>query len=514
MVKNRCLGRIQAGSTSVAPTRKNSPPSKEHMKRLPTPQFWRRLPLARQLLLAVNSFLLVMVGTFLVVDHRLRVRHQVQQTRVALGEEAKTIYESVVTIEDHGSDAIQKLIDSVCARMNTEDSPGHHIALRWQGRYLQARSHGRASPQMIDAMVAAASGDRVTLPMASAMVAGKFQGPAGVVYVSEKKSNLIAVARQALLRQMIAVVTAGCIAAVLVHLVVRQIVAKPLRRTVMSLQQMGDGHLQTKVDVHSCRELTYLGQQINDMAEKLHTVEQDRRVHMEKAKAIQQNLRPKSQNLKGLNVAELFEPAEDVGGDYYDVIGLRDGSTLLCLADVAGHGVPAAMAATLLKSFVTEAAKRSNCPAAILNRVNQQYHEYVMMGHFATIVLVRVDASKQQVVYALAGHELPFIQCCDASVERLEHSDLILGVEEDTAYEAHTVSVCPGTKIVIVSDGVTEAFNPADEQFGTERVKAVIASGSDEHAKGLADRFAQELSRFREGRTAFDDTTLLVAEIT
>ncbi len=483
------------------------------MKPIKTPTFWRRLPLTRQLLLAVNSFLLVIVGGFLFVDHRLRVRRAVQQTKVALAEEAKTLYESAAAIEGESTEPIQKLVDSVCGRMNSDDSPGHHIALRWQGEFLQARSHGRASPQMFDAMMAAASGHADLEPMAGSMVVGSFEGPAGQVLVSEKRSNILAIARDALVRQMIAVFLAGSLAAFLVNLVLRKIVTKPIRRLVTSLQSLGDGKLESRVDVHSCRELSYLGEQFNDMAAKLDAAERDRRVHMAKARAIQQNLRPSTQVIPGANIAELFEPADDVGGDYYDVIRLSENSTLLCIADVSGHGVPAAMAATLLKAFVAEAAKQSHHPAEILTRVNQQYHEYVMMGHFATMVLVRIDVAEQRLTYANAGHELPFLQCGDEPVRRLDHSDLILGVEDDTTYEECCLPICIGAKLILVSDGVTEAFNPDEEQFGTERVSNTIAKAIGEHASDLVGRFDSELEAFRNGRAAFDDTTLVVAEL-
>lgn len=483
------------------------------MKRIRTPMIWRQLPLSRQLLLAVNSFLVVIVGGFLVVDHRLRIHRQVQQTRVALAEEAKTLYESAIAIETGTGDAVQKLIDSVCARMNSNDSPGHHIALQWQGELLQARSYGRESPEMFDAMMAAATGHPELEPMAESIVVGAFDGPAGQVYVSERRSNILAVARKELVRQMIAVLVAGTIAAFLVNMVLRNIVTKPMRRLVASLQSVGDGDLESRVDVHSCRELTYLGEQINEMAAKLDAAEQDRRVHMAKAKAIQQNLRPGDQAISGLRIAELFEPADDVGGDYYDVIRLSDDSTLLCVADVSGHGVPAAMAATLLKAFVAEAAKQTLHPAEILTRVNQQYHEYVVMGHFATMVLVRIDVAKSQLVYANAGHELPFIQCRDGRVQRLDDSDLILGVEDDTPYEETSLPICVGTKLILVTDGVTEAFNQNEEQFGTERVVSTIQSATADDASALVRRFEQALKVYRAGRAAFDDTTLLVAEL-
>lgn len=239
--------------------------------------------------------------------------------------------------------------------------------------------------------------------------------------------------------------------------------------------------------------------------------DRDRRLHMSKAREIQQNLRPGEMHLPRLKIDALFKPAEDVGGDYYDVIVLNDSQVMMCVADVAGHGVPAAMAATLLKAFVCEAAKLTTEPAEILARVNRQYCECVMIGHFATMVLVRIDLKERQLVYANAGHEWPFVQQRDRPVERLEVGDLLLGVEVDTEYEQATLPICPGTKIVLVSDGVTEAFNPDEEQFGTQRVEQVVAAGMSDHADDLMKRFEEALRDFRAGRAAFDDTTLLAA---
>jgi sigma-B regulation protein RsbU (phosphoserine phosphatase) len=234
---------------------------------------------------------------------------------------------------------------------------------------------------------------------------------------------------------------------------------------------------------------------------------------MEKARQIQQTLRPTVNGLVGIDVAELFEPADDVGGDYYDVIPLSDGRYLLCVADVSGHGVPAAMAATLLKAFVSEAAKKSTSPAAILTDVNERYCEYVMMGHFATMTLLVVDPRHRQLTYANAGHELPFLQIGDATPTRLSVGDLILGVEEDTHYDEETILLPDTARLVIVSDGVTEAFDPSEEQFGTERIEAIMNTTKTRNAEELVAAFESSLEAFRRGRKAFDDTTLLVAQL-
>ena len=264
----------------------------------------------------------------------------------------------------------------------------------------------------------------------------------------------------------------------------------------------------------SCRELSYLADQINSMTEALDHAQRDHRVHMEKARQIQQNLRPTVNGLVGIDVAELFEPADDVGGDYYDVIPMSDGQYLLCVADVSGHGVPAAMAATLLKAFVSEAAKKSSSPAQILTDVNERYCEYVMMGHFATMTLLVVDPKRRQLTYANAGHEFPFLQIGREAPVRLNVGDLILGVEEDTQYNEDTIQLGDTARLVLVSDGVTEAFDPSEEQYGTERIEQLMNTVKRCNARELVEAFESSIETFRKGRKAFDDTTLLVAQLT
>ncbi|MCP4886188.1 MAG: SpoIIE family protein phosphatase, partial [Planctomycetaceae bacterium] len=371
---------------------------------------WHQLPISRQLLVLVNAILFGFVVLFLIVDYRLRMDRHLNEKQIALTEEAKTMYESLLVAEAHGGDAIQDLVDNVCARMNTDDSPGHHIAADWRGLPYQAISHGHASDKMLSAMRLAADSVSTKTKATGSLVVGAFTGPAGTVYISEKRSAVVGATRRSLVLQMFAVLLLGAITAFVVSTVLRQLIAKPIQGLVSALQSVASGDLSVIARTRSCRELSYLADQLNAMTEALDHAQRDHRVHMEKARQIQQNLRPTVNGLVGIDVAELFEPADDVGGDYYDVIPLSDGRYLLCVADVSGHGVPAAMAATLLKAFVSEAAKKSSSPAEILTDVNQRYCEYVMMGHFATMALLVVDPKNRQLTYANAGHEFPFLQ--------------------------------------------------------------------------------------------------------
>ena len=130
------------------------------------------------------------------------------------------------------------------------------------------------------------------------------------------------------------------------------------------------------------------------------------------------------------------------------------------------------------------------------------------------MVAVLVDRQQMTLTCANAGHEHPFIQEPGKAVHRLEASDLLLGVDENMMFSEQTIPVANGTRIVLVSDGVTEMFDPEENQFGTQRVGEVMEISSATDARQLVDDFCEALAKFRQSRPPFDDTTLLAAELT
>ena len=474
---------------------------------------WRRLTIGRQLLIAVNSALFIVAGVFLFLDYQIRFGRQMEEKRIALSEEAKTMYESLLAVETRGQDAMQDLIDNVCARMNSSESPGHHIAVQWGGLELQAKSHGHASPDMFAAMRAATGMNSGPNKLATSMVVGAFPGNAGTVYVSEKRSMVVAEANRSLLAHALAVIALAAIAAFIVNVVLRRVISSPMKGITKALHRVATGDLTVIVDGGSCQELSYLTDQVNAMTRSLEESERDRRFHMEKARQIQQHLLPRDREIPGLSVAKLFEPAEDVGGDFFDVVSLSEHQQLVCVADVTGHGVPAAMAAAVIKTLVQNAAENTDSPAEILRRVNRRYSEIILPGHLATMVAIVIDTRCSTVTYANAGHEPPFLQLPGGEIRRLMTGDLLLGVDDDATYEEDTVSLTGGTKIVVVSDGVTEAFDPDENQFGEERILNAINQSSSMSPVEVVGRFVHDLESFRRSRPAFDDTTLVVVEV-
>ena len=475
---------------------------------------WHLLPINQQLLLLVNTILVGFVVVLLAVDYRVRMDRRLSEKQTVLTNEAKTMYEALRVVEHHGAVAIQDLVDSVCEGMNSNETTRHRIAATWNGQHYDSISNGSAPLLSNSALYAAPNSDVTESIMADSSVAGSFNGPLGAVRISENRATVLMATHYSLLSQTLGVLASGLLAAFVASTVLRQLVTKPIQGVVSALRSVAAGDLSAIAHMRSCRELSYLTEQVNIMTRTLDYAQRDHRLHMEKARELQQHLRPTLSGLIGIDVAELFEPADDVGGDYYDVISLTDGRLLLCVADVAGHGIPAAMAATLLKAFVSEAAKQTVSPAAILTEVNQRYCEYVKMGHFATMTLVVIDNSIHSLTYANAGHEMPFLQVDSSEPIRLQTGDLPLGVDAATLYMEETVQILGNARVVIVSDGVTESFNPADEQYGTNRIETVMRDHWLLSAAETVRELRSSLESFRGGCKPFDDTTLLVAQFT
>lgn len=488
--------------------RENSAPAEQFPRTA-----WNRLRINRQLLIATNSILIIVASVLLLIDYKYQIKRQLNAKRIALSEEGKTIYESLLAVESGGVKPIQGLVDNICARMNSEESPGHHIAAVWRGKEIQAVSHGQASPDMIDAMRSANGSWSGHSSMADMIVVGSFFGQAGEIFVSERKELVVAEAQRSLLMHVLGGLALALVAAVTVSTVLQRVISSPMQKMVDALRQVADGNLDVTADSRSCQEFSFLTDQFNSMTRELEKAEQDRRFHMEKARQIQQHLLPAERDWKGLRIASIFEPAEDIGGDYFDVLSISEHEYLVCIADVTGHGVPAAMAAAMIKTLTQQAIEASQNPSDVLARVNRGYTRIILPGHLATMVVVLVDTNALKLTYANAGHEPPLLQLPSGEVHALETSDLLLGVDDDTSYRQECIDVPTGGKIVLLSDGVTEAFDPEEHLFGMDRVLKSVKQTDGTSPSEVVARLKADLKSFRRLRPAFDDTTLVVAEI-
>lgn len=468
-----------------------------------------------QLLLAVNATLIGLVAVFLVLEYQEQLRDRLVEKRVALEEEAKTLLPAVDQLRHYGVPMVQEYVDQVCGRMRERQSPGHHIAVQYGRVKLQATAHHRSSPEMLHAMqIASMARDGRAHVGDIELVAGRAVQTDLAVYVSESLLNVRATVRSEILRHLIGVSLLAFTLALIINIVLVRVVTRPVNRLVRSVRQIGKGNLDANLKSFNSVELDFLASEITSMSAALVAADRNRAVQMEKARAIQEHLLPDAHETPGLAVESLFQPAEEVGGDFYDILPLSPGVSLFCVADVTGHGVPAAMSAAMLKSFLADAVERSHDPEAMLEYINRRLIDVTLPGDFASMLVVSFDTGKSVLSYASAGHETAWIVRANGNVDELNSTGLILGIEDDAAWTARRLPIQNGDRLLMVTDGVTETQRLDDSCFGRTRLVNLLRQECHHSITDVLKTVERELVQFRGEMPLYDDVTLVLVEVT
>ncbi|MEW5990501.1 MAG: PP2C family protein-serine/threonine phosphatase [Chloroflexota bacterium] len=230
---------------------------------------------------------------------------------------------------------------------------------------------------------------------------------------------------------------------------------------------------------------------------------------------IQQALLPsRYPEVRGWTFAARYEPAREVGGDLFDVFTVRGqpDRIALVIADVTGKGIPAAVLMADVKALLHAATDNVEDPAEALRRVNAVLVHERPTALFVTASLAVVDATSGAVRYALAGHEPPLVARHDGGVDRLEAGGPILGAFDGATFELRETILAPGDAMVLYTDGITEARDPARAFYGEDRLLAIIRGSCGRPAERIAEAVMDDVTAFRREAEPFDDLTLLVAE--
>lgn len=281
------------------------------------------------------------------------------------------------------------------------------------------------------------------------------------------------------------------------------------------------GELDHRIAVEGDDELWDVAGAFNRMAVGL---ERGRQLEIERqrieselglARRIQARLLPPGPPaLPGLDLAGTSESAREVGGDYYDFLPLEGGRVALVIADVSGKGVGAALLMSAFRASLMSQDLAREPVAAVLARLNRFLHHSVEPGKFVTAFLGVLDGTSGRFVYSNAGHNAPLLVSADGAVARLEAGGLILGIFEEAGYETGEVTLAPGDRLVLFTDGVTEAMDEHDEQWGEERLVELLRCGAGSDSATLVGRIVEAVRRFEGARGASDDVTLIVARRT
>jgi sigma-B regulation protein RsbU (phosphoserine phosphatase) len=228
---------------------------------------------------------------------------------------------------------------------------------------------------------------------------------------------------------------------------------------------------------------------------------------------IQIGLLPKScPDVPGYQIAGASEPAQLVGGDYFDFIKIDDGRLAITLGDVSGKGLPAALLMSNLQATIRGMSLWGASPMECLWRSNKLMFQSTDPHKFATLFYGILDTNNHRLSYSSAGHDLPFFLSSGKNPVRLTAGGLVLSCLEDSAYEEDDVALVPGDLLVIFSDGITEARSEDDEEFGEERLGVLLSENSGLTPAELIEKITKTVKEFAGSLPQMDDMTLVIVK--
>ena len=227
------------------------------------------------------------------------------------------------------------------------------------------------------------------------------------------------------------------------------------------------------------------------------------------ARSIQQASLPKEvPTIEGWQISPYYQPAREVGGDFYDFHLLSEGHVGLVVGDATGKGVPAALVMSSTRSMLRALARASNSPGEVLEQVNDLLVTDIPPNMFVTCFYAILDPKTRSLTYANAGHDLPYVRRSEGGCEELRARGMPLGLMPGMNYEENKITLQTGEAALFYSDGLVEAHAPQGEMFGFPKLRELVAK----HGEGnsLEEALLEELYSFvGEEWEQEDDITLL-----
>ena len=205
-----------------------------------------------------------------------------------------------------------------------------------------------------------------------------------------------------------------------------------------------------------------------------------------------------------------MKPARDVGGDFFDVLSLEDGRLGLVVADVSDKGVPAALFMMSSRTLLKGAAIGLDSPGKVLSEVNQLLQEENDAAMFVTVFYATFNPATGELAYANGGHNTPLVVHADGSSTAIPPTGgVALGVVPEFTFDESSITLQPGDRVVLYTDGVTEAENDQGDQFELARLCEIFANGTPMDARSTNAAVLAAVEAFAGDAPQFDDVTCL-----
>jgi sigma-B regulation protein RsbU (phosphoserine phosphatase) len=221
--------------------------------------------------------------------------------------------------------------------------------------------------------------------------------------------------------------------------------------------------------------------------------------------------------------AAISLPARRIGGDYYDFLELRDREIGIALADVSGKGIAAALIMSVVQASLRIISSEGDVPPPrLVARMNQFVYRSTPASKYATFFYAQLDEQRRQLRYVNAGHNAPYLlragrqsaaDAASAEIEQLSVGGTVVGMFPETGYEEATVELHSGDVLLAFTDGVPEAHNPENEEFGEDRLQQLLRQTAHLPADQISARISAEMKDWIRDAEQYDDLTFIVMKV-
>ena len=239
---------------------------------------------------------------------------------------------------------------------------------------------------------------------------------------------------------------------------------------------------------------------------------------LELAQDVQKMLLPQeAPNIPGLEIAAFSRPAQIVGGDYFDFVEFSNGLYGLAIADVAGHGVSASLHMASIQALLQTLVPLNKSPAEVMRQVHKLFIHNIRFETFVTFFIGAFDSLTKTLTFSNAGHLPPLVlrnnKSKKESVEMLRPTGAAIGLVEEAEFAEKTIELHEEDLLVLYTDGITEAVDLQNQEFGRERLTLLSRQINTLSVKEIVQEIREALEEFSEGKPLADDTTIVVCKI-
>ncbi len=304
----------------------------------------------------------------------------------------------------------------------------------------------------------------------------------------------------------------GALLLVSVNTVMSRTVLRPIGRLAGAVRQLERGQHGVQVDMVNGDELGTLGRRFNAMSMVIAEYVEANQRELETARRVQSHLLPPHRFRIGcLEVAGRCLPMGPVGGDVFDVQPLMGDRIGIFVADLSGHNVAAALHTAMVRAIAWREAEGARTPGEVLARLNDRLCRDLPEEQFATAFFGWFEGGSGRFRYANAGHPAAFLVSRDGSMSELSTTAPLLGILPEFPEESATVELEPGARLLVYTDGITEASDPHGALWGTDELVELIRAAGPATDSELVGGILERLAAFRGGQSQQDDVTIVLA---